>query len=189
MTSIILSYHRVTKSEQPDFLPFGLNCPASGLQNHLDVLKRHCSVLPLEEAWNHVREGRYPNYRFYYLASRVGVELLMRILQSLLPSSSMVTPAEAAPVKFRHWLESTPGYTLASESGRVFLDTLERDLGVPYGQFQDFNERSVKIAAELGHRCACTTIRGYNDGDTDPMRLRRINPMRLSGEELASPLL
>jgi hypothetical protein len=62
-------------------------------------------------------------------------------------------------------------------------------LAYPYGPPQDFNEISVKIAAELEYRCACTTIRGYNDGDTDPMRLRRINVTRLSGQELACRLL
>jgi peptidoglycan/xylan/chitin deacetylase (PgdA/CDA1 family) len=54
-------------------------------------------------------------------------------------------------------------------------------LAYPYGVF---NEISVKIAGELGHRCACTIIQGTNDGDTDPMRLRRIGVTRLSGQEL-----
>ena len=59
-------------------------------------------------------------------------------------------------------------------------------LAYPYGLF---NELSVKIAAELGYCCACTVMPGYNDGDTDPMRLRRINASQLSGKELAFRIL
>jgi len=296
---VVLMYHRVTKSEMPDFLPSALNCPASRFREHLAVFKRHCSVLPLEEAWNLVRDRRklpprtvvltfddcwyenmetvadpladaaipatffvsagdidreelHPNYQFYYLVSRADREQLTRGLLSMLPSSSMVPPSQA--IRLRRWLESALGYELASESGRVFLDTLEQGLGVPssgslgktlnmtsdqvrslstygiqvgnhtvnhrqlsaldesgqrvelaeaqrvlgaltgkpvttlaypYGRPEDLNEISVKIATELGHRCACTAIPGYNDGDTDPMRLRRIDVSRLSGQELA----
>jgi len=297
---VVLMYHRVAKSEMPDFLPSALNCPASRFREHLAVFKRHCSVLPLEEAWNLVRGGRrlpprtvvltfddcwydnvetvvhlladaaipatffvsagdidreelHPNYRFYYLVSRADREQLTRDLLSMLPSSSMVPPAQA--IRLRRWLESALGYELASESGRVFLDTLEQGLGVPssgslgktlnmtsdqvrslptYGiqvgnhtvnhrqltaldeagqrvelaeaqrilsaltgkpvttlayPYGVFNDISVKVAAELGHRCACTVIQGSNDGDTDPMRLRRIDVSRLSGQELAIRLL
>ena len=297
---VVLMYHRVTKSEMPDFLPSVLNCPASRFREHLAALKRHCSIVPLEEAWNLVRDRRrlppktvvltfddcwyenmktvvepladaaipatffisagdidgeelHPNHRFYYLASQVGAEQLARGLQSLLSSPSMVPPAEASPGNLRQWLESALGYALASESGSVFLDTLEKGLGVassggmgktlymtsdqvrslptygiqvgnhtvnhrqlstlgeagqraelaeaqrilsaltgkpvttlayPYGRPEDFNDISVKIAGELGHRCACTVIQGSNGGDTDPMRLRRIGVTRLSGQEL-----
>ena len=55
---VVLMYHRVTKSEKSDFLPSALNCPASRFREHLAVLKRHCSILPLEEAWNLIRDGR-----------------------------------------------------------------------------------------------------------------------------------
>jgi peptidoglycan/xylan/chitin deacetylase (PgdA/CDA1 family) len=204
------------------------------------------------------RKELHPNHQFYYLVSRVGREQLTRDLQSMYPSPSMVPPAETNPEKFRRWLESTLSYELASQSGRVFLDTLEQGLAAPssvglgktlymtsdqvrslpmygiqvgnhtvnhrqltamdeagqraelaeaqrilsaltgkpvttlaypYGRPEDFNEISVKIAAELGHHCACTAIQGSNDGDTDPMRLRRIDVSRLSGQELAVRLL
>jgi len=299
---VVLMYHRVTKSEKSDFLPSALNCPASRFREHLAVLARHCSILPLEEAWNLVRGGRglpprtvvltfddcwyenmetvvdpladatipatffipagdidreelHPNHRFHYLVSRVGREQLTRGLQSMLPSSSMVPSEEAGPWNLRLWLESTLGYELASQSGCAFLDTLEQGLGAPssvglgknlymtsdqvrnlptYGiqvgnhtvnhrqltalgeagqrvelagaqrilsaltgrpvttlayPYGLFNELSVKIAAELGYRCACTVMPGYNDGDTDPMRLRRINASQLSGKELAFRIL
>jgi peptidoglycan/xylan/chitin deacetylase (PgdA/CDA1 family) len=204
------------------------------------------------------REELHPNHRFYYLGSRVGRKQLTRGLQSMLPPSSMVPSEAAGPWKLRLWLESTLGYELASQSGCVFLDTLEQGLGAPssiglgktlymtsdqvrslprlgiqvgnhtvnhrqlsaldeagqraelaeaqrilsaltgkpvttlaypYGRHEDFNEISVTVAAELGHRLACTVIPGYNDGDTDPMRLRRINASQLSGKELAFRIL
>ena len=299
---VVLMYHRVTKSEKPDFLPSALNCPVSRFLEHLTVLRKYCSILPLEEAWNLVREGRrlpprtvvltfddcwyenmktvldplaeaaipatffvsagdidreelHPDHRFYYLASQVGAEQLARGLQAILSPPSMIPPEETAPWKLRHWLERVLGYELASPQGCVFLDTLEKGLGAPssagmgktlymisdqvrslltYGvqvgnhtvnhrqltalgeaeqraelaeaqrilsaltgkpvrtlayPYGLFNDISVKVAAELGHGCACTVIPGYNDGDTDPMRLCRIDVTRLPGQELTIRLL
>ena len=62
-------------------------------------------------------------------------------------------------------------------------------LAYPYGGPLHFNETTCRVARELGHRCACTVMRGYNDAATDPMRLRRLNATQLSGRELAFYLL
>ena len=62
-------------------------------------------------------------------------------------------------------------------------------IAYPYGAGNDFDADSARITAELGHSSACTAIRGFNEADTDPMRLHRVHAAPYSAQELSFYLL
>lgn len=47
----------------------------------------------------------------------------------------------------------------------------------PNGRAEDFTAETTAILRDEGFRAACTTIKGWNDRETDPLRLRRIGAL------------
>lgn len=54
------------------------------------------------------------------------------------------------------------------------LDQTVTEFAYPNGSAVDFNQDTMRILAEEGFRSAVTTIGGGNDGQSDPMVLRRV---------------
>jgi len=53
----ILCYHRVSDSQDANFLPPDLTCSESRFREHMSMFERHFSVLSLDEAFSTVRAG------------------------------------------------------------------------------------------------------------------------------------